>query len=405
MLAQLSSVMGNNLFAGYVWSMLGGAHAEDQFNFDQTKIKPLMKQFKMTPWSAVADLKLLKRRVQLLVHHNQLTKIDVKKAKEHFEKSIGGWLPQHRLSRTLFMKETNKLVQKEGHFMSARDYDVLDDLFSLLDVDKSEELEAPEFALGLRLVFAGEDDEKLRMAFKMIDRDDDDKISKKEIHRFLLPYMNIIVPAGAEILRPLLAWYCAETCMKNVAQFLGKDKLDEAPLEDFVKYCQNHDIVLDAAEQIDKKVYEIWLELEHESAFFARKDARKEGGAVRCTMSELPTARNRSRQDSAIFLEAVMGSTDVAMDSCVSNSVSMPSTRPEVCTKRGLQHSSPEVAVPENVPSASVEACRPPSPPCYSADISKSPETQSNNGNLPGRRRASSPCQHRRHQQLSCQYR
>jgi len=150
-------------------------------------------------------------------------------------------------------------------------------LFSLLDVDKSEELEAPEFALGLRLVFAGEDDEKLRMAFKMIDRDDDDKISKKEIHRFLLPYMNIIVPAGAEILRPLLAWYCAETCMKNVAQFLGKDKLDEAPLEDFVKYCQNHDIVLDAAEQIDKKVYEIWLELEHESAFFCKKRCTQGG--------------------------------------------------------------------------------------------------------------------------------
>jgi hypothetical protein len=336
-------VLGNTVFAGYVWSMLGMGQAEDQFDFDQHKIKPLMKQFKMSPWSAVTDLKLLKRRVQMLVQHNRIAKIDVEIAKQHYEQSIGGWLPQHRLSRSLFMKETNKLVQTDGKFLSAQDYEVLDDVFSLLDVDKSEELEAPEWALGLRLIFAGDEKKKLQMAFEMIDRDNDGTISKKEIHRFLMPYMNIIVPTGAEVLRPLLAWHCAELCMQDVAAHMQKDKdIEEAPLEDFVSFCEKRDIVLEAAERIDKKVYEIWLELEHESVFFARKDARKQAGAVRRTMSEMPTAR-RSRQDSGIFLDAVTDPTNFVMDSCVSTCVSMPQTSVEACNAASPRSNSAEI--------------------------------------------------------------
>lgn len=384
MLSQFTSVMGNSLLAGHVWSVLGWKE-QDQFNFDQTKIKPVMKQFKLAPWSAVADLKLTRRRVKVLVQHHQLSKINVEVAKKHYEKSIGGWLPQHRLSRSLFMKETNKLIQKQGKFLTARDYDVLDDVFSLLDVDNSEELEAPEWALGLRLIFAGDEKKKLQMAFEMIDRDSDGTITKKEIHLFLLPYMNVIVPAGAEVLRPLLAWYCAEECMKDVAKHMQKDKVEEAPLDEFVAFCESRDIVLQAAERIDKKVYDIWLELEHESAFYARKDARKLAGVVRNTMSELPTTRIcRSRQDSDLFLAAATDSILFEVDSCVSTSVS-----PEICTA--------PVAAPVSVPPPCEEACEAPlsvwgaaPPPCEeacealrsphsSAEIPTSSEIQSSN--------------------------
>jgi hypothetical protein len=341
-----------------------GWKADNEFNFDNESIKPLMKQFKLSPWSAVADLKHTRKRVQALVHGHHLSKIDVEMAKKHYEKSIGGWLPQHRLSRSLFLTETNKLVHSEGKFLSARDYDILDDVFSLLDVDKSEELEAPEWALGLFLIFAGEPKKKLQMAFEMIDRDNDGNISQKEIHRFLLPYMNVMVPEGAEVLRPLLAWHCAEECMKDVAQYLQQDKVEELPLEKLVSFSESHDIVLEAAARIDKKVYNMWLDLEHESAFYARKDARKQAGMVGHTMSEFPIARRRSRQDSNLFLEAVTGSTDVATVSCASASVSMQPTPPEVHEGPNLLRSSPEIQTnPEAWTNDDQSEAGPPPPP------------------------------------------
>lgn len=367
MLAQFSSVMGNSLLAGHVWSMFGWRAAQDQFNFDQTKIKPLIKQFKLSPWSAVAELKLTRRRLQSLVHHHLLSKIDVEVAKKHYEKSIGGWLPQHRLSRSLFMTETNKLVLKQGKFLSARDYDVLDDVFSLLDVDKSEELEAPEWALGLRLIFAGEEKKKLQMAFEMIDKDGDGTISKKEIHLFLLPYMSVIVPAGAEVLRPLLAWHCAEECMKDVAIHMQKDKIEEAPLAEFVSFCANRDIVLEAAGRIDKKVYDIWLELEHESAFFARKEARKQGAMGR--QPELSVARTcRSRQDSDLFLEDATDSANFGEESRVSITVSALE-----------EASTAPAAAPVSAPPPCEEACGACSLPGSFSETRQSGELQTNN--------------------------
>jgi hypothetical protein len=258
------------------------------------------------------------------------------------------------------MSETNKLVTQHGKFLTARDYDVLDNVFSLLDVDKSEELEAPEWALGLFMIFAGEPEKKLKMAFEMIDKDDDGNISQKEIHRFLLPYMNVMVPEGAEVLRPLLAWHCAEECMKDVCNYLKQDKVDEILLEKLVEFSETgYDIVLKAAERVDRKVYNMWLELEHESAFLARKEARKQGGPVRRSMSELPNARFRSRQDSEIFLAAVTDSPNSAVDSCVSTRAFFA---PSVSTRPPSEDTS--------------EASSPPRSPSY---VQKSSEIQGEN--------------------------
>jgi len=292
---------GNNLLTGHVVAACGVmatsfANEKDPVKFDKAVLMPIIEQFSIEPCSGKQNL--LKFRGQLAAFgKHPLCQINVGAAMIHFKGCIGGWTNYYKLKRDSFFSQSQILLKKYGDIMlKTHEIVAIYDMFDLLDVDKSGELELGEWAVGLSLLFQGTAEEKITAAFQMIDKNSDGSISRRELWKYFQPFMNVIIPDEAEAIRPVMASKITDEVHKEMLEKAGKTASDELHLADYVAFAKNTDVVLHAAEKIDLEIYNCWF------AVHSKQQAKAIIEARNAPPQSPKKGHQKSRQASEMFI-------------------------------------------------------------------------------------------------------
>jgi len=292
---------GNNLVTGHVVAACGMmansfVSEKDPAKFDKAILMPIIDKFSIEPCSGKQNLLKFRKQLGAFGAH-PLCKINVGVAMTHFKGCVGGWTNYYKLKRDNFFNQAQILLKKNGDIM-LKTHEIVSiyDMFDLLDVDKSGELELGEWAVGLSLLFQGSAEEKITAAFQVIDKDSDGSISRRELFKYFQPFMNVIIPDEAEAIRPVMASKVTDEVHKEMLEKAGKKVGDGLLLADYVAFAKGTDVVLHAAEKIDLEIYNCWFAVHSKQQAKAIIEARK-------APPQSPKKGNqKSRQASSMFL-------------------------------------------------------------------------------------------------------
>eukprot|EP01100_Stratorugosa_tubuloviscum_P005190 TRINITY_DN2354_c1_g1_i1.p1 TRINITY_DN2354_c1_g1~~TRINITY_DN2354_c1_g1_i1.p1 ORF type:complete len:221 (-),score=123.75 TRINITY_DN2354_c1_g1_i1:124-786(-) len=171
---------------------------------------------------------------------SSISELDIGQVYEKFIRAA----PNGVITRDIFCREISNL--EELGLTNVRGTPFGEKLFDFLDTDKSGTLDKKEFITGFALVGKGSIEDKLKLTFKLFDKDGSNTISKDELKEMFvtawLAGAKIVIARSTETNFSLddLRQYAEETIGVSAEQIfneLDTDKSGELSFEEFARYA------------------------------------------------------------------------------------------------------------------------------------------------------------------------